>query len=138
MNQELGIAPHAQAYQAFLAQGNKPIYWRELIDAHFKAGTVISTPELFILFRPVEVDWTSEELCDPWKVSDTPNAYHVFLAAGDLSKVEPYLPKELPFITFHRDGGEKVHKLPYWQFIRGIIHLFPLLGNRRQTVASSN
>lgn len=130
--------PWEAAQRSFEEYNTASFFFREMMDAHFCTGTVISTPEVFFIFRPVEVDWTTDELCDPWKISENPNAYHVFLAAGDLSKIGPHLPPALPFITFHRDGAEKIHKLPYWQFLHALTHRLPLLGNRRRKVDSAN
>jgi hypothetical protein len=127
-----------EAAQMSFGEYNEPFFFREMLDAHFCTGTVISTPDVFLAFRPVEVDWTTDELCDPWKTSENPNAYHVFLAAGDLSKIGPHLPPALPFITFHRDGADKIHKLPYWQFLRALTYKLPLLGNRRGKEVSAN
>lgn len=112
------MSPYTKAFHQYLSYGGKPAQFYDLVKAHLITGTVISNDEVFILFRPVETTFTNPQLNDPLFKSSSPNAYHVYLMAGDLSKIEKHLPPALEFITYHRDGSDVIHKVSFAQFIR--------------------
>lgn len=110
------MTPFETAARWFISH-HPPQLFPQLIEAHAQHGQVIITPELFLLFRPVEHWWDAEDLTNPWRTSGKPDCYHVFLAAGNLKKIHRFFPSPLPFISFHR----RRHRLvivPWESFVR--------------------
>jgi hypothetical protein len=61
----------------------------------------------------VRHDWPDERLCDFWDVAEAGEAdcWHVYLAAGAWQMALPFLPYELPWISWHRRD-----KLRVWRW----------------------
>lgn len=56
------------------------------LAAHFApGGIVISEPRFFIMARPVRRDAAQDALLNPWRRWQHPDAWMVWLAAGDLA-----------------------------------------------------
>ena len=83
--------------------------FEEVIVAHFLTGIVISTPDVFLLARPVESSDPSPT--DPFEVYDNPDTWHIHLAAGDLSKIADSLPYPLPLVSFVRKNRLHFYRL---------------------------
>lgn len=77
-------------------------FYRHLYNAY-----VISTPDLFVMFRPVSSEATDEEIVDSGVLFDPDQAdcWHVYLAAGDLSRLIEHVPFPLPYISFERKNN---------------------------------
>ena len=76
------------------------------LEAHFRHGYVVTTPQAFAMARPVCRDWRPVELCDPFKVEplETADCWFIWCLAGDLSVAARWLPCELPWLGFARRG----------------------------------
>lgn len=77
-----------------------------VIEAHEKCGgRLVSNDKVWILARPVFAFWNDEAMCDPSKAlplgDPNANAWHVWLAAGDLREAWKHF-EPLPFLTYHR------------------------------------
>lgn len=81
----------------------------EDLVAHLQCGYVVSTPEIFILLRPVDskADYDTrtnmwhrfdESVCDTW---------YIWMMAGSVAAVAKSLPFQLPFIEFARRGKDR-------------------------------
>lgn len=84
----------------------------EDVEAHFCNGHVISTPDIFILARLVSRGATAEQIVNPW-VSFPPHlcdTWHVYLAAGDLSKILQYCPEPKEWVAFERKNVLKFRR----------------------------
>jgi hypothetical protein len=79
---------------------------------HLDHGFVFSTPEFFVMGRPVNSGAKPEIIVGlnrfPATVCD---AWHVYLMAGDMSKAWGILPWELPLVTIERRNVLKVYRL---------------------------
>lgn len=85
--------------------------FKEDLEAHLIHGVVFSRPDLFIMARPVSRSWAKHEIVNPWfnELTKTPNCWHVYLAAGDISKVWSIMPYRLEFASWERGN-----KLRFW------------------------
>lgn len=84
----------------------------EDVCLHLMHGFVFSTPEFFIMGRPVlssapaemvvtpSVQWPRES-CDCW---------HIYLFAGDMTKAWTILPWQLPKISFERKNELRFYR----------------------------
>lgn len=70
---------------------------------HLRHGYVISTPGLFVMGRPILVDYTHEQLCDISLIPEHPDCWLVWAAAGahprDILRQMPYY---LPYVGWQR------------------------------------
>jgi len=82
-----------------------------IVEAHFQNGYVFNTPDLFILARQISIDWTDEEILDPWQSDPQGSVWHVWLYAGDMKAIAKLIPYKLPYITFHRAGKLKTYSM---------------------------
>lgn len=82
--------------------------FKEDLEAHLLHGYVFSTPEFFLMGRPVIRGAIYSLIVNPWHVFDDPDCWHVYLFAGDLSKVYAAIPYPLPFISFERKNKLRV------------------------------
>jgi hypothetical protein len=99
----------------------KRVYQQELcvrsfevdLDMHLRHGWVYSGPELFIMARPVRRDAPAELVVCPsaWWPSSECDTWHVYLFAGDLSKLERHMPFPLPWISFERKNELRFYAL---------------------------
>ncbi len=85
----------------------------EDIEAHFLHGWVISTPELFLMARPVRSDWSDDVVLNPFRLSDSPDMWHVWLAAGDWRQAFRLAPFPLPWVSI-----ERKHQLKRYEWHR--------------------
>ena len=71
-------------------------------EAHLLFGYVFSTPEYFIMGRPVCFSASNADICNPM-VSFNPekcDMWHIFLMSGDTTAVWNCMPYHLPNISF--------------------------------------
>jgi hypothetical protein len=82
------------------------------LEAHLLVGWVISTPEVFVMGRPVLSSAPVEQILDPWQTfpREAVDCWHIWLAAGNLAAMWQYLPFELPWFSFERDNRLKLHR----------------------------
>lgn len=84
--------------------------FEEDLEAHLLHGWVISTPDMFIMGRPV-LKTAPAHILDPWwPFGDEADCWHVWLAAGDLRAMWAHLPFPLPWISFERDNALRFYK----------------------------
>lgn len=95
------MTPYEQAAQVYEQEESARPFWEDL-QAHLLYGWVMSTPELFLMARQVKRDWPDELLKNPWAIDDDGDCWHVWLAAGDLSKVKEFIPYPLPYLSYER------------------------------------
>ena len=89
------------------------------LAAHFAHGVVISTPEVFMLMRPVNTAGRREKFDDPGYMFDNPDCWHCYLASGDLSQFGRYIPYFLPYISYVRKNQLRVRPLTQTRFLHG-------------------
>lgn len=89
----------------------------EAVEAHAVTGYVMATPHLFLLGRRVGSGWSDDELCDPWMIAPDGDAWHVYLAAGDLREAIRLLPYRLPYLSYFHEGRKRLMRLERWEKI---------------------
>lgn len=106
--------PYLSALAAF-NDNRGPMTFDEFMAWHFNNGFIHSTPEFFICGRPVDSKADSSLILDYSHEFDRKDcdAWHVALAAGDLSKAWGVLPWPLPLIGFDRQ-----HELRFYPIAR--------------------
>ncbi|BCU77981.1 hypothetical protein [Luteolibacter sp. LG18] len=85
------------------------IPWIDALDFHFQHGVVVSTPELFVMARPVRLaDGDDEHLAlSVPRPADEADGLHVWMAAGTMRGLLAEL-RRLPWVkgvTFVRADG---------------------------------
>ncbi len=56
------------------------------LGAHLRYGYVLSSPEYFLMARPVSLDWSLEQFRDPTLTDPTGNCWWVWATSGDWRK----------------------------------------------------
>lgn len=85
----------------------------EDLESHLLHGLVYSTPKAFVMARYVCRDWPHAAITDP-EINDLPgpkNCLHVYLAAGDVSKIWTFDHAETEWVSFER--GNILRFYPY-------------------------
>lgn len=85
--------------------------FREDLTAHLLHGYVFSTPDFFAMGRPVSSTAEPALIVDPWVEFEYPDAWLVYLVAGDMRKALTMVPYPLAKI-----GLEKRNKLRFYGF----------------------
>ena len=80
------------------------LYW------HLQNGYVFSTPDYFIMGRPVDVSAPDSMQLDPSVKFNAPNGWLVWLAAGEIACFNDIAPYRLPFIGFQRRNRLRWYK----------------------------
>lgn len=78
--------------------------FHEDLTAHFVRGYVISTPDVFVMFRPVR--WANGEasIVNPWIPHEDCDAWHIYLFSGNIEALESLLPYPLPWVSYEREN----------------------------------
>jgi hypothetical protein len=95
------IAPALAAKQAIDAGFPAGIF-EQALWLHHLHGIVSSGPRHFVLARPVEREAPWEAIADLTRPFDRPNAWYVWIAAGELEAILSAMPSLLDHIGFRR------------------------------------
>ncbi len=74
------------------------------LEAHLLHGYVINTPTVFLMFRGVPADAPPKLICNPyvtWPQLQC-DAWHIWLAAGDVREFSKYAPWPTKWLCFER------------------------------------
>lgn len=85
--------------------------FREDLEAHLLNGYVFSTPTAFVMARPIDSTAPPHLAANPWHSFEKPDAWLIYLGAGDLPSLFRLFPFELPLI-----GWEKKNRLRFYGF----------------------
>ena len=96
----------AERAASFYERVRMPRSFREDLDAHLQTGYVISTPELFMLARGVDIHASHYLIEDPWNefAREAQNCWLIYLVAGSVKTCFNYAPYPLPFVAWARDN----------------------------------
>ncbi len=77
------------------------------LEAHFRHGYVVATPDAFAMARPVLSTWEPSRIADITEVEplETADAWYIWLLAGKLAVAARWLPVELPLIGLAQRGS---------------------------------
>ncbi len=76
--------------------------FEEDLHAHLVGGFVFSTPDFFVMGRPVVSVAPPIAITDPRVSFARSDCWHVFLLAGDIRKAWGIVPYDLPMMSFER------------------------------------
>jgi len=85
----------------------------EDLALHFEHGFVFSTPDYFIMGRPVPKDAPAEDIVNPAIVFPRAicDCWHCYLFAGDMAAALAVLPWALPWISFERKNELRIYDM---------------------------
>lgn len=85
--------------------------FKEDLEAHLLHGLVVSTPELFLMARPVLACAPHEQIVNPW-YNDFPiwDCWHVYLYSGNMMSAFKQATYELQFVSFERKNRLRVYR----------------------------
>ena len=109
-HRKVSITPFEQAHD-FHAGLRSKWQFHQVIEKHALHGYVVITPTVFWLARRVWHDWPDDRLCDLYEVAEDGDCWHVWLAAGDWSGWQDWIPTWLPWVSYHRRGQLRVRRL---------------------------
>ncbi len=106
------MTPFRQAVEAH-ARDHGPRSFEEDLVLHLQNGFVFSTPDFFIMGRPVVKSAEPALILDPAVrfPRDKCDCWLVYLAAGNLGKAWSILPWELPWLCFERKNDLRFQEL---------------------------
>ena len=119
------MTPFEQAREVYRREECARTFEEDLL-CHLRFGCVISTSDVFLMFRPVDSSGTPEAIVDPWaKWTYGNDCWHVYLAAGDPTLFHQYFPYPLEWVS-----GERNNQLRFYRF-RKIAEKLAQYGFRR-------
>lgn len=110
------MTPYAALLTYYAEAGAQRDLWAHL-KFYAENGVAYLAPELAIMARPVCSGWpdahivglTSCFAAQSLGLPDSPDAWHIHLAVGDLRRAFELMPFPLPFVTFQR-GTARVRR----------------------------
>ena len=113
------MTPFEKAREVYRLEPCARTFEEDLI-LHLRKGYMISTEEVFLMFREVHIQWMSgEDIVDPskhpresWKDGyPEGRCWHVYLAAGNPALFERHFPYPLPWVS-----GERNNRLRFYRY----------------------
>lgn len=99
------MSPYELAREVYRHEASARTF-EEDVALHFRFGYVFSTPDAFIMGRPIQHDAPHEEIILPWVTFPDPDCWLVWLAAGPKA-LEIFLrhePFPCPYFAWERDN----------------------------------
>lgn len=106
------LSPFEQAKAVYDREPSRRTFWDDL-TLHLLNGFVFSTPDYFVMGRPVLKDAAPEFIVDPHckYPKEQADCWMIYLMAGDTGKAWDVLPWDLEFICFERNNELRFHLL---------------------------
>ena len=85
----------------------------EDLELHLVSGYVVSTPDIFIMGRPVKHNAEPALIVDaahPFARKDW-DCWHIYTMAGDIKQCWGYYPFPLPFVSWERNNKLRVYRM---------------------------
>jgi hypothetical protein len=105
---DISKSPAQEAYDFY---GEDLFY--QILDMHLLFGYVDSTPDYFVMGKPVPHTIAYDDMIDiskTYPIEDC-DAWCVYFYAGDMSKIIERIPFYLPYVVFERKGNTKIYLL---------------------------
>lgn len=110
--------PVATAQHVTIANGATLEQWAAAVRGYLLHGYVFSTPDCFLMARPVRHDADFEDILDPAHIFENPDCWFVHTAAGVLDACFLHLPYWLPLVAFQRARRGRTTHLRYYNLER--------------------
>lgn len=92
--------------------------FQEDMELHLISGYVVSTPDYFVMARPVNKDADPARIVDPNVMFNKEewDCWHIYLYAGDIVKAWDKDTLHLPFVSFERKNRLRIYPMEriYW------------------------
>lgn len=100
------MTPVEQAAAVYQREFSPRTFYEDL-EAHLIGGYVHSTPDAFVMARPVDSRADESEIIDPWFLFPVErcDCWLIYLAAGDLASLLPLFPYPLPLMGWQRKNA---------------------------------
>lgn len=126
-----GTSPAFQARVVYESLGSDWPF-TSVIEMHLLGGYVVSTPEYFILARPVDSTADEARILNPLISFSKPDAWFIFAYAGDISRAWDYFPVFYPKVGWQR-ANRPIRFYPMENIIRKVKNV----NTRTATAAAS-
>lgn len=96
------MSPYEKAKEYYIKDPGFRTFEEDL-ELHYLNGYVVSTPEIFIMARPVWSKAPEKEIIDSsvyWEIGY--DCWHIWLMSGDIKKCWDYNPLNLTLVSFQR------------------------------------
>ena len=107
------ISPFLEARKVYEREPCARAFEQDL-DLHFKYGWVYSSPELFVMARPVDRKAAKYLIVNPCMWFLSYDCWHFYLMAGDMSRARRFLPFWLPWVSLERSNVLRFHRADRW------------------------
>lgn len=98
--------PYLTAFQEY-EKHDRGYSWTDALEYHFQFGAVISTPDAFVMARPVQWDWEDDLHTMLGPVANGGDCWHVWVVAGDLAGLLKLARRHgVKWITYQRHGQD--------------------------------
>jgi len=106
------VIPYEEAKSVYEREPCKRTFEEDLLT-HLRYGFVFSTPQFFIIGRPVNSKAGAPAIVDPDIRFDEArcDCWHIYLMAGNFSKAWEIMPWKLPLISFERKNELRIYSL---------------------------
>jgi hypothetical protein len=111
------MIPYLTAFQEY-QKHDRGESWTDALDFHLQRGAVISTPELFVMARPVRREWEDDLHTMLGPVAKAGDCWHVWVGAGNLHELLDLARRHgVQWLTYQRHGQDRLRCVP-------LVHLF--------------
>jgi hypothetical protein len=94
------LSPIDECHRVFREKG---VDFPALLELHYRHGYVVSTPEVFVMGRPVERDALPEEIRDPaFNIWNHPDAWWFHGFWGNPHVLWRMMPFDLPYVGWEK------------------------------------
>ena len=122
-----------QQFLTHMNQSDSPEWTWTFIEMCARFGVFYSSPDTTLLARPIDSSIAEEDILafndiDPSHplgssgLTRTPDTWHILYASGDPSAFFDLCPYELPFISWHRNKGDKRLRTTNFQHLKQRFH----------------
>jgi hypothetical protein len=106
------VNPYLAAYDAFHSLGEHETPWTVAMEIHLQRGAVVCTPWYFVMARPVDPAWPPDDQTDLIRTLDAGACWHVFAAAGDVSRLLTLAKAHgVERVTYQRRGESRLRSM---------------------------
>ena len=106
------MTPYLAAHSDYIT-ADRELSWSDALEIHLQLGAVVSTPDAFVMARPVYFHWEDQKHLDPFQISPpTLGTWHVWAAAGSVNALLTIArAHNVREVTFQRHGQQRLRRM---------------------------
>jgi hypothetical protein len=105
------MTPYLSAFEEY-EKHDRGVSWTDALDFHLQRGAVISTPDAFVMARPVDVDWEDDLHVMLRHLSTDEQCWHVWAVAGSLKELLTLAHLHgVRWVTYQRHGQDRLRRV---------------------------